>query len=84
VHYRDTPAKVRAPAMLWFVGFISSLNFVLGAVLLWRGFDFWPGNPGGVDLTTASVCLATILVTALWAVAALNEHYGRDLGRSWR
>jgi hypothetical protein len=84
MHYQDTPAKVRSPAMLWFVGVISSLNFVLGVVLLWRGFDFWPGNPGGVDWVTASVCVGVMVLAALWAVAALNEHYRRDLGRAWR
>jgi len=84
MHYTETPAKVRSPAMLWLVGFISALNVALAGVLLWRGFNFWPDNPDGADPWTVAACVVTMVLAALWAVAALREYYGPGAGDLWR
>jgi len=56
-----------------FIGIVSALNVLMVGIMLYRGFDFWPSNPGGVDAITASVCSIVAALTVAWAVAYAKQ-----------
>jgi|KBSMisStandDraft_5_1062788.scaffolds.fasta_scaffold28693_3 hypothetical protein len=51
-----------------FIATVMSLNVLMVAILLNRGFDFWPNNPEGADSMTTIACAIVSGLTVAWAV----------------
>jgi len=56
-----------------FIGVVSALNVLMVFLMLYRGFDFWPNNPGGVDALTATACSIVSILTVAWAIAYAKQ-----------